>query len=249
MKLRTLVLASAAAAALACTGGAIAQDSNQQNSQYSSQDYSSQDYSSQTTQQSGTSEDRDTHGYSWPNYPQNPYHTNPTPEERSQTSALNRRQGEDEGTAQNGQTGRSADSQYQAEQQRYQEQRQKYEDQQENYQHRLAQYEFDRRHPRWWWRAHYFDASVSAFYRLPTHDLIGREVAERDGLTIGHISDIERYPGGHVERIEVTLPSDRVAWIDAANLRYDAADGIMFTDVPADELYDRSRGDYYDPRP
>jgi len=190
------------------------------------------------------------------NYPNNYYHTNPTPEERAQTSQLNDQQSEQQGTSASGQTGIEVQQQNDAAQQRYQQQmdqyqvqRDQYENEKDRYRDRLAHYYYDRRHPSEWWRAHYYSASVDGFYRLPRHDLIGSELAERDGLVVGRITDVDRYPDGHIARVQVSLDGGRVAWIDSASLRYDAADRILFTDIPADDLYERSNRGYYNPRP
>jgi len=191
------------------------------------------------------------------NYPNsNYYHTNPTPEERAQTSQLNNQQSDQQGMSASGQTGIEVQQQNDAAQQRYHEQmdqyhaqQQQYQDEKDRYHARLALYYYDRRHPSEWWRAHYYSASLDGFYRLPRHELIGAELAERDGLVVGRISDVQRYPDGHIARIEVSLDGGRVAWVESANLRYDAADRILFTDIPADDLYDRSRRGFYDPRP
>ncbi len=192
----------------------------------------------------------------YPNYPSNYYNTNPTPEERAQTSQLNNQQAEDQGMSAEGQTGvqvqqqnDAAQERYQQQQDQYQAQRQQYENEKDRYRDRLAHYYYDRRHPAEWWRAHYYSASLDGFYRLPRAELLGREVTERDGLVIGTISDVDRYPDGRVARVRVSLNGGRAAWIDRANLRYDADDRVVFTDLPADDLYDRSRSDFYNPRP
>jgi hypothetical protein len=191
-----------------------------------------------------------------PNYPNNYYRTNPTPEERAQTGQLNSQQAQDEGTSASGQTGVEVQQQNDAAQQRYrqqmdqyQAQREQYENEKDRYHARLAHYYYDRRYPSEWWRGHYTSASLDGFYRLPRRDLLGREVAERDGLVVGHIMDVDRYPDGHIARVEVSIDGGRVAWLDSANLRYDAAERILFTDIPADDLYERSQRGFYNPRP
>ncbi len=176
-----------------------------------------------------------------------PYTTNSTPEERAQTSDLNReqKQNEDAADAQNN----ASQQTYQQQQQDYQARQQQYVEQQDRYRHRLAHYNYDRSHPSQWWNAHYYSASVNGFYRMRRHELIGREVDERDGLELGRISDVDRDPDGQVARVQISLDGGRMAWIDSANLRYDPADRVMFTDIPADDLYNRSHAGYYNPRP
>jgi hypothetical protein len=180
---------------------------------------------------------------------QSPHTTNSTPEERTQTGALNAKQASDSGTTEDGRPGTIADEQYNAQKLRYRAQQEQYKGQKIQYQNRLERYEYDRSHPSDWWRARYDRATLGSFYSVPRHDLIGKEVDERDGLRLGRVQDVERAPDGHVERVDVALNFNRAAWIDAANLRYDANAQVMFTDVPADDLYDRSRDDFRNPRP
>jgi len=177
------------------------------------------------------------------------YNSNPTPEERAQTGALNAKQANDSGTTEDGQPGSIADAQYNAQKLRYQAQQEQYRGQKAQYQNRLERYEYDRSHPSEWWRARYDHATLDSFYSVPRHNLIGKEVDERDGLRLGHIRDVERASDGRVERVDVALNFNRATWIDAMNLRYDSSAQVMFTDVPADELYDRSRDNYGNPRP
>jgi len=177
------------------------------------------------------------------------YNTNPTPEERAQTGALNAQQAKDNGTTEDGQPGSVADAQYNAQQLQYQNELERYKSQKDQYQNRLERFEYDRSHPSDWWRARYDHATLDSFYAVPRHNLIGKEVDERDGLRLGHIRDVEYAPDGRVERIDVALNFNHATWIDARNLRYDSSAQVMFTDVPADELYDRARDGHFYLRP
>lgn len=183
-----------------------------------------------------------------PGLAQQSYSTNPTPEERAQTNALNQ-QANDNAMTDTGQPGSVADAQYQAQMDQYREQQKQYGEQKAEYQNRLAHYEYDRSHPGYWWHTRYARASLDSFYRLPHHDLIDKQVDESDGLRVGRIRDVERASDGRVERVDVALNDHRAIWIEAPDLRYDADAGVMFTDVPVGELYDRSRGDIQNPRP
>jgi len=169
---------------------------------------------------------------------QSPY-TNSPPAERDQTGTLSAQQAT--GMTEDGQPESVADAQYDAQQQRYQDQQEQYKDQKAQYQNRLARYEYDRSHPREWWSARYDHATLLSFYSVPHHDLIGKEVDGRDGLRLGRIRDVERASNGQVERVDVALNDNHAAWVEARHLRYDTDAEVMFTDVPADELYDSSR--------
>jgi len=180
---------------------------------------------------------------------QSHFTTNSTPEEQAQTGALNSKQAIDNGTTESGQPGTVADAQYNAQLLQYQAQQAQYKGQKAQYQNRLERYEYDRSHPSDWWNARYDHATLGSFYAVPRHDLIGKEVDERDGLRLGRIRDVERTADGRVERVDVALNFNRATWIEAANLRYDSNAQVMFTDVSVDELYDSSRDGYGNPRP
>jgi hypothetical protein len=180
---------------------------------------------------------------------QSHFTTDSTPEERAQTGALNSKQAIDNGTTEDGQPGSVADAQYNAQLVQYQAQLNQYKGQKAQYQNRLQRYEYDRSHPDSWWRARYDHATLGSFYAVPRHNLIGKEVDERDGLRLGHIRDVERTADGRVERVDVALNFNRATWIEAENLRYDSTVQVMFTDVSADELYDSSRDGYLNTRP
>jgi hypothetical protein len=138
---------------------------------------------------------------------------------------------------------------YQEQLDNYHRQQQQYLYQRERYDERLDQYEYDRTHPRWWWRAAYFNAAPRWYLDARYDDLIGAEVDERDGLRVGQIANVERGPDGRVERVEVTLHDNRVAWVDAFDIRYDGRDRIAFVGVGPSELYARSHDRSYDYRP
>jgi hypothetical protein len=175
--------------------------------------------------------------------------TNSTPQERAQTDTLNTQQNVNDGTTEDGQPGTAADAQYNAQMQQYRDQRAQYEDQKAQYQDRMERYAYDRSHPRDWWNVRYEHATLDGLYSLPRHDLIGKEVDERDGMRLGRIRDVEHASDGRVERVDVALNYERATWIDATDLRYDPDSRVVFTNVSADQIYDRSREGNYDARP
>ncbi len=130
--------------------------------------------------------------------------------------------------------------QYDQQMQAYQEQQQTYEVQRERYERHLEGYEYDRAHPHSWWRRAYFSAVPDWYYRYEGGELIGTEVAERDGNRVGTIGQVERAPDGHIDRIQVVLTSHRAVWLDVQHVRFNGADRIAFVDLPQDQLYDRS---------
>jgi hypothetical protein len=171
-----------------------------------------------------------------------------TPAERARTVALNVRQAREQGRTRSGETGlaaaadnQSARRQYAEQLEFYRVQRGQYEDELDRYRYHMARYEYDRAHPSAWWRVRYDGADADALIRVPPPDLIGHEIEDRNGVLLGRIYSIERTPDGNIARIQVAIGYDRAAWIHPDELRYDAADSIVFADMGADDLYDRSR--------
>jgi len=171
--------------------------------------------------------------------------THSTPQEQAETAAINK------GVAA---TNAAADAQadannaaYQAQQQQYQQQQQQYQNQldrnqaqQQQYRDRTAMYES--------LRARY--AAERAAYRrgiwpdryekwvIVEHDpsLMGERVQLLNGNRVGTVIDTAHAPNGNVEALLVRLDSDKVVWIDIADVRYNRADGIVMTNLEAGDL-------------
>ena len=138
-------------------------------------------------------------------------------------------------------------AQYQQQQQQYQEQLQQHQtaiDQnkadQQKFENRTAAYET--------LRARYA-AERAAYHRgawpdryvhwtLDENDarLIGQRVEIVSGDRVGTVTDVAHTPGGRVEALLVQLDSDKVVWIDQADVRYDRADGIVMTNLDRSDL-------------
>jgi len=133
------------------------------------------------------------------------------------------------------------EQQYQDQMQRYRDQQSQYQEQRNDYDRRLEGYEYDRAHPYTWWRSAYYH-SVPGWYFHYRGDaeIIGAEVAERDGRRVGQVIDVERTPSGNVDRIQVALDRERAVWLDVSHVRYDRPDRIAFVDLGVQDLYDRS---------
>jgi hypothetical protein len=133
------------------------------------------------------------------------------------------------------------EQQYQDQMQRYRDQQSQYQQQRNDYDRRLEGYEYDRAHPYTWWRSAYFHAAPDWYFRYRGDDeILGAEVAERDGRRVGEVVDVEHAPSGRVDRIQVQLDRQRVVWLDVSHVRYDRSDRIAFVDLGVGDLYDRS---------
>jgi hypothetical protein len=172
--------------------------------------------------------------------------THSTPAEKADTAAIN-----NQVSAANGAADTQADAnnqKYQEQQQAYQSQQQQYRnqlernhEQQEQYRDRTAAYEGLRAR---------FAAERAAYHRgiwpgryekwvIVERDanLIGERVELIGGGRVGTVIDTAHAPGGNVEALLVRLDSDKIVWIDVADIRYNRADGIVMTDLDAGDLH------------
>ena len=169
--------------------------------------------------------------------------THSTPAEQSQTAGLN----EAEATAPPQSTTQSdADAQYQAQQQQYQQQLQENQQAQQDYQNQKAAYAEA--------TAHYeslrarFAAERAAYHRdlwpneyrawelRPDFAVMHARVEITNGDHVGSVTGIARASDGRIEGLQVALDSGKVVWIDAADARFNRADGILMTDLNRTDL-------------
>jgi len=170
--------------------------------------------------------------------------THSTPEEQVQTAQINKQAAAD--SAANNAQANANDAQYQAQQQQYQQQQQQYQDQlqrnqsqQQQYRDRTAAYEGLRTR---------YAAERAAYHRgiWPDHEkwviversdvLVGERVQLLSGDRVGTVIDMAHAPSGAVEALLVRLDSDKIVWIDATDIRYNRADGIVMTNLEARDL-------------
>jgi hypothetical protein len=172
--------------------------------------------------------------------------THSTPAEKADTAAIN-----NQVAAGNAAADAQADAnnaKYQEQQQAYQSQQQQYRNQldrnhqqQEQYRDRTAAYESLRAR---------FAAERSAYHRgvwperyekwvIVERDanLIGERVELITGNRVGTVIDTAHTAGGNVEALLVRLDNDKIVWIDAADVRYNRADGIVMTNLEASDLH------------
>jgi len=130
---------------------------------------------------------------------------------------------------------------YQAQQQQYQSQLQQNQAAQQEYQDRTAAYQG--------LRARYA-AERAAYHRGVWPDrytkwviverdakLIGERVELLSGSRVGTVIDTAHSTGGHVDALLVRLDNDKIVWIDASDVRYNRADGIVMTNLEASDLH------------
>ena len=171
--------------------------------------------------------------------------THSTPEEQAQTAQINK-EAAVEAAATDAQANAN-NAQYQAQQQQYQQQQQQYQDQlannqaqQQNYRDRTAAYEGLRAR---------FAAERAAYHRGLWPDrarwvivergdtLVGERVQLLSGSRVGTVIDTAHASDGAVEALLVRLDNDKVVWIDSGDIRYNRADGVLMTNLEANDLH------------
>jgi hypothetical protein len=175
--------------------------------------------------------------------------TRSTPAEQADTANLNN-QAASEAAATNttaNQQSETNNSQYQAQQQQYQEQLQQnrvaqrdyqqksadYADQAARYESLRARYAAERAaYHRGVWPDRYARFTVDQY----TADLLGQRVEILNGDRVGTVKDVARGSDGRVEALLVQLDSDKVVWVDRADIRYDRTDGIVMTNLDRTDL-------------
>lgn len=170
--------------------------------------------------------------------------TESTPAEKAETAQINREVAATNAAADA--AARANDAQYQQQQQAYQNQKQQYQQQlnqnaaqQQNYQDRTAVYNA--------LRARYA-AERAAYHRgvwpdryadwvIVRDSLVGERVELISGNRVGTVIDTAHMPNGNVSGLLVRLDNDKVVWIDAADVRYNRADGIVMTNLDRNDLH------------
>ncbi|MGA7710518.1 MAG: PRC-barrel domain-containing protein [Rhizomicrobium sp.] len=167
--------------------------------------------------------------------------TSSSPAEKAQTQQLNQNADNQNADTQSD----VSNTQYQAQQQQYQDQQQQYRANQRKYEAQAARYETAREryaaerasYHRDTWPARYEHSII-----VNTADLMGARVQTSNGRTIGHVEEIAQSPNGHVDALRVALDSGNGdVWVDAGDLRFDANEKLVMTDLDRRDLRIMSR--------
>jgi hypothetical protein len=171
--------------------------------------------------------------------------THSTPAEKADTAEINNQVGVsnaavDAKAAATDVKAASDNAQYQEQQKQYQGQIQQNQAQQQDYQDRTAAYNGLRER---------YAAERAAYHRgvWPDHygkwviverdeGLIGERVQLITGSRVVSVIDTAHTPNGNVSALLIRLDSDKIVWIDAQDIRYNRADGIVMTDLGRADL-------------
>jgi hypothetical protein len=134
--------------------------------------------------------------------------------------------------------------QYQQQQQQYQSQQAQYQDQRARYDrdiHRYdtAQYYFTDYPHRVYAYRYDDDANLRRLYLIadPTHQLAQAPVEGPDGQWVGKVRNVETGVDGRPSRVEIALNRRVSVWVQPGNLRFDAEDHIVFTSLTRADLW------------
>ena len=164
--------------------------------------------------------------------------TRSTPAEQAETAQINSQVGVSNAAVDA--KAAAGDAQYQAQQQQYQDQLKQNQAQQQDYQDRTAAYASLQGR---------YAAERAAYHRGVWPDryskwviverepgLIGERVQLITGTRVGTVIDTAHAANGHVSALLVKLDSDKIVWIDASDVRYNRADGIVMTNLDRADL-------------
>lgn len=143
----------------------------------------------------------------------------------------------------------SPQSQYQSQQDQYRDQMQRYRDQQQRYRYDRARYEqnlrdYDLAQYDWSYPVplayHYGEAyGLRPLYLIaePSQQLWQAPVEGPGGRWVGRVRNVDIGPDGRPFRVEVALNRRVSVWVSPGDLRFDSADGILYTDLTREELW------------
>ena len=171
--------------------------------------------------------------------------TRSTPAEQAETAQINKQVGvqnaaADAKAASDNAKAAADNAQFQAQQQQYQGQLQQNQAQQLDYQDRTAiynslqsRYAVERAaYRRGVWPNRY----VKWVIVERDAGLIGGRVQLITGSRVGTVIDTAHRANGNVSALMVKLDSDKIVWIDASDVRYNRADGIVMTNLNRADL-------------
>jgi hypothetical protein len=162
-----------------------------------------------------------------------------TPAEKAATADLNRQIGVSNSAVDT--KAAAGDADYQAQQQLYQRQLQHSQAQQQAYQDQTDAY--NGLHERYAAeRAAYHRSTWPVLYVSSTMldrdaGLTGERVQLIGGKSIGTVANTARGANGKVTALLVKLDDDKIVWIDATDIRYNRADGVVMTDLDREDLH------------
>ncbi|HWA68558.1 MAG TPA: hypothetical protein VG821_01835 [Rhizomicrobium sp.] len=161
-----------------------------------------------------------------------------TPAERAETAQINNQVQSANAAADA--TAAANDAKYQAQQQQYQSKLQQNQAAQEQYQDQTARYNALRSR---------YAAERAAYHRgiwpdryvhwtleNPARSLVGQRVEILNGDHVGTVKQVAHGTNRNVDGVLVELDGGKLVWIDASDIRYDSAGGVLMTNLERADL-------------
>jgi hypothetical protein len=184
-----------------------------------------------------------------------------TPAEHAQTEQLNSQaqsgttvspqalNGDAAGASQEQGRRDQAQAQYQAQQAQYQDDKARYDAQRRNYERNIHRYDEARYYFTDYPAARPYRFEDEHLHRLyliadPTHQLANAPVEGPDGQFIGRVRNVETAPDGRPAKVEVALNRRVSVYVNPDDLRFDAADHVVFTKLTRADLWDMPGATY-----
>jgi hypothetical protein len=134
--------------------------------------------------------------------------------------------------------------QYQQQQQQYQDQKARYQDQRARYDQDIRRYDtaqyYFTDYPRRVYAYRYDnDSDLRQLYLIadPTHQLAQAPVEGPDGQWVGKVRNVEAGVDGRPRRVEVALNRRVSVWVSPGSLRFDPENHIVFTNLTRADLW------------
>jgi len=124
--------------------------------------------------------------------------------------------------------------QYQADQERYRDQRERYERDIHRYDEARFAFDYPRAYP-----YRYEDGRLSALYLIaePSQQLANAPVEGPNGEWVGRVRNVEIADDGRPSRVQIALNHRVAVWVRPGDLKFDADDHILFTDLTRTDLW------------
>lgn len=194
----------------------------------------------------------------------NYYNTNPTPQEQQQTQQLNG-QAQDNAAPVDAsakvvdnddqQKYEAQMEQYRARERKYWESQRQFEKQRDSYAMQSSNYDITADQllaNRAWYDAHHYarfvaypdypEPRLQALYLIaePSQQMAHAPVVDYDGYKVGEVRNVETAVDGRPARVQIALMDHRFVWVMPGDLRFDPEQHAIYSDLPAQRLWELS---------
>jgi hypothetical protein len=172
--------------------------------------------------------------------------TDSTPAEKAETAAINNQvaaanaAADAQAAAANAQSA-AANAQYQNQLQQNQAAQQSYQAAKADYENEISNYDAVReryaRERSAYRRGVWPDRYASYVVVRDADNLVGQRIQLITGARVGTVVDADLAANGNVAALLVRLDNRKLVWVDAGDIRYSRADGVVMTNLDRNDLY------------